>query len=59
MNMLVNFEGTKLVIEECRRAGIQRLIYSSSISVIFNNEELHNVDESIPYVKKVNKTLIF
>lgn len=48
-NLLVNFEGTKIVIDECKKAGVQRLIYSSSVTVIFNWSELRDADEATPY----------
>lgn len=54
MNMLVNFEGTKGIIDECRYAKVKRLIYASSVTVVFNDQELHNADENIPYLLKVD-----
>lgn len=53
--MLINFEGTKGIIEECRRARVRRLIYASSVTVVFNDQELYEAEENLPYLKKVKK----
>lgn len=55
MNMLINYEGTKRVIDACRRAAVTRLIYSSSISVVYRGEEMHFSEESEPYAENVSK----
>lgn len=44
-----NVIGTRNVIEACRRLGIDRLIYTSSPSVVFNGKDMEGVDESTPY----------
>lgn len=44
-----NVEGTRAVLEGCRRGGVGRLVYTSTPSVVFTGEPLVNVDESIPY----------
>ena len=44
-----NSVGTYHVIEGCRRAGVRRLIYTSSPSVIFDGSNHQNADESLPY----------
>ena len=44
-----NVEGTRHVIDACRSAGVPRLIYTSSPSVVFNGEDLPGADESAPY----------
>ena len=48
----VNRVGTERVIEVCRRAGISRLIYTSTPSVAHGGGDLEGVDESIPYPEK-------
>jgi nucleoside-diphosphate-sugar epimerase len=47
-----NVVGTKNVISACRENSIQQLIYTSSPSVIFDDYDMENVDESVPYPKK-------
>jgi len=44
----VNVEGTRGVIAACRDAGVPRLVYTSSPSVVFNGGNLSGVDESAP-----------
>ena len=45
----VNHRGTQNVIEACRKAGVQRLIYVSSASVVYEGRNIENGDESLPY----------
>ncbi|MCP4246066.1 MAG: NAD-dependent epimerase/dehydratase family protein [bacterium] len=45
----INVDGTRNVIDACRRAGVRRLVYTSSPSVIFGEDPLCGVDESQPY----------
>ncbi len=45
----VNVEGTDNVIVACRVAGVRRLVYTSSPSVVYNGGDLAGVDESAPY----------
>lgn len=44
-----NVVGTRNVIEACRLNGVQRLIYTSSPSVIFDGKDMQGIDESVPY----------
>lgn len=44
-----NVTGTQNVIAACRSAGVQRLVYTSSPSVIFNGRDMEGIDESVPY----------
>jgi nucleoside-diphosphate-sugar epimerase len=44
-----NVTGTENVIAACRKNGVQRLIHTSTPSVIFNGRDLQGVDESAPY----------
>ncbi|MCX7816231.1 MAG: NAD-dependent epimerase/dehydratase family protein [Syntrophales bacterium] len=46
---LPNVIGTKNVIEACRSVGVSRLVYTSSASVVFGDEDLEGVDETVPY----------
>ena len=47
-----NVVGTENVIASCRRHDVERLIYTSSPSVIFTGHDLEGVDESTPYAPK-------
>ncbi len=44
-----NVRGTQNVLVACKEQGVERLIYTSSPSVIFDESEMENVDESVPY----------
>jgi nucleoside-diphosphate-sugar epimerase len=44
----VNFGGTSNVTTACRAAGVPRLVYTSSPSVVFNGGNLAGLDESAP-----------
>ncbi|OQY50476.1 MAG: 3-beta hydroxysteroid dehydrogenase [Desulfobacteraceae bacterium 4572_89] len=44
-----NVQGTKNVIEACLTNKVECLIHTSSPSVIFNDSDMENVDESVPY----------
>jgi nucleoside-diphosphate-sugar epimerase len=44
-----NVIGTRNVIEACRLNSVQRLIYTSSPSVIFDGKDMQGIDESVPY----------
>ncbi|KAJ3329556.1 hypothetical protein HDU93_000888 [Gonapodya sp. JEL0774] len=47
----INFQGTQNVLSACLSAGIQNLVYTSSLGVLFETPRngLSNVDESEPY----------
>ena len=44
----VNVEGTRQVLAACRAAGVPRLVYTSSPSVVYSGGDLAGVDESAP-----------
>ena len=44
-----NVVGTRNVIRACRSQYVQRLVHTSTPSVIFNGRHLEGVDESMPY----------
>lgn len=44
-----NVHGTEHVLQACRRAGVPRLVYTSSPSVVFTGADMEGVDESVPY----------
>ncbi len=44
----VNVGGTQNVIAACREAGVPRLVYTSSPSVVYNGGDLAGIDESAP-----------
>lgn len=47
-----NVEGTEHVLQACRAAGIQRLVYTSSPSVVFDGSHAQGIDERYPYPKR-------
>lgn len=44
-----NVEGTRNLIDACRAAGVPKLVYTSSPSVVFHGGDMAGVDESVPY----------
>ncbi|XP_048369633.1 LOW QUALITY PROTEIN: sterol-4-alpha-carboxylate 3-dehydrogenase, decarboxylating [Sphaerodactylus townsendi] len=48
----VNYLGTKAVIEACKEAGVQKLVLTSSASVVFEGTDIKNGTEDLPYAKK-------
>ncbi len=48
----INVEGTRNVVEGCREHGVEKLIHTSSPSVVFGDKDLEGVDESVPYPNK-------
>ena len=44
-----NVVGTRNVINACREKGVERLVYTSSPSVVFDGSDMAGVDESVPY----------
>jgi nucleoside-diphosphate-sugar epimerase len=48
----INTEGTRNVIEACRAAGVAKLVYTSSPSVIYDGLPHENVDETYPYPRR-------
>ncbi len=46
----VNTEGTRMIVNACKRMGVSRLVYTSSCSVILSKKpcELYDVKESFP-----------
>ncbi|XP_078066498.1 sterol-4-alpha-carboxylate 3-dehydrogenase, decarboxylating isoform X2 [Mustelus asterias] len=47
----VNYTGTKTIIEACKEAGVQKLVLTSSASVVFEGSDLKNGSEDLPYAK--------
>ncbi|MEI7731465.1 MAG: NAD-dependent epimerase/dehydratase family protein [Verrucomicrobiota bacterium] len=45
----INVVGTQQVIAACRQHGVNRLVYTSSPSVVFDGKDMEGVDESVPY----------
>jgi nucleoside-diphosphate-sugar epimerase len=44
-----NVQATERVVGACKRAGVKRLIFTSSPSVVASGKDLINADESTPY----------
>ncbi|KAK9393159.1 putative short-chain dehydrogenase/reductase family 42E member 2 [Crotalus adamanteus] len=45
----INVGGTKVVIDVCKSRNISKLIYSSSVTVIFGGDPIEDGDETLPY----------
>ncbi len=45
----INVDGTRNVIEACRRTGVTRLVFTSTPSVIHDGNDKLGIDESVPY----------
>ncbi|XP_060741431.1 sterol-4-alpha-carboxylate 3-dehydrogenase, decarboxylating isoform X4 [Tachysurus vachellii] len=48
----VNVEGTRSVIQACQEAGVQKLVLTSSASVVFEGADIKNGKEDLPYAKR-------
>jgi nucleoside-diphosphate-sugar epimerase len=48
----VNVTGNRNVISACQELGVPRLVYTSSIDVVFDGHPIANGDESLPYPSK-------
>ncbi len=48
----VNVNGNRNVIGACQSQGVKRLIYTSSIDVVFDGTPIRDGDESLPYPKR-------
>lgn len=48
----VNVLGTQHVIDACVAAGVSRLVYTSSIDVVFDGSPIVNGDETLPYARR-------
>lgn len=44
-----NVTGTRYIIDACMSQGVEKLIYTSSPSVVFDNQPHEGIDESYPY----------
>ncbi|KAI1501747.1 3-beta hydroxysteroid dehydrogenase/isomerase family-domain-containing protein [Biscogniauxia marginata] len=53
----VNVEGTRAVIDACRRSGVKALVYTSSASVLSDNRsDLINANEEYPVIRGKKQT---
>ncbi|KAF6731290.1 Sterol-4-alpha-carboxylate 3-dehydrogenase, decarboxylating [Oryzias melastigma] len=48
----VNVVGTQTVIQACMEAGVQKLVLTSSASVVYEGTDIKNGKEDLPYAKK-------
>ncbi|KAK6738969.1 hypothetical protein RB195_020826 [Necator americanus] len=55
----INVDGTALLMECCKRVGVKRFIYTSSVCVIFTNKELINATEDYPYPLESQHTSMY
>ena len=47
----INLHGTENVLAACRKAGVERLVYTSTPSVVFDRQSLEGADERTPYAR--------
>jgi nucleoside-diphosphate-sugar epimerase len=47
--MSINVDGTRNVIDACRRHGVRKMVFTSSSSVVFHMADEAGIDESRPY----------
>ncbi|MBE2184977.1 MAG: NAD-dependent epimerase/dehydratase family protein [Anaerolineae bacterium] len=47
----INVGGTRNVIDACLARGVKKLIYTSSMDVVFDGRPIVNGDESLPYAR--------
>jgi len=45
----VNFTGTKILLDACRKTGVKHFIFTSSLDAIYTGRAMRNIDESVPY----------
>jgi len=48
----INVTGTLNVLAACRQQGVRQLVYTSTPSVVFDQQNLAGVDETIPYATR-------
>ncbi len=48
----INVQGTRNIIAACQNAQVPRLIYTSSVDVVFDGRPIVNGDERLPYPKQ-------
>eukprot|EP00124_Ichthyophonus_hoferi_P004092 Ihof_evm1s411 gene=Ihof_evmTU1s411 len=46
----VNVGGTRVIVDTCRKMGVERLVYTSTTNVVFGSWPIINGDESLPYL---------
>jgi len=45
----INIDGTRTVVEACKKAGVPELVYTSSASVVFSTRSIFGSNEDEPY----------
>jgi sterol-4alpha-carboxylate 3-dehydrogenase (decarboxylating) len=48
----VNLKGTQNIIKVCQECGVQRLVLTSTCSVVYEGVDIKNAPETTPYAKK-------
>lgn len=49
----VNVQGTQAVVEACVAAGVRKLVFTSSVTVVFDGTDLIDVDERLPVTESL------
>lgn len=48
----INVQGTENVLGGCLESGVANLVYTSTPSVVFNEQDIEGADESLPYANR-------
>ncbi|KAI1902696.1 hypothetical protein AGOR_G00018670 [Albula goreensis] len=48
----VNIDGTQTVLKACQEAGVQKMVLTSSASVVYEGTDIKDGKEDLPYAKK-------
>ncbi|KAH9494409.1 hypothetical protein Btru_021867 [Bulinus truncatus] len=48
----INLGGTEAVLKACIQNNVTRLVYTSTYNVVYGGQEIHNGDESLPYLSE-------
>lgn len=48
----INIDGNRTIIAACVEMGVQRLVYTSSMDVVFDGTPIVNGDETLPYPRR-------
>ncbi len=47
-----NIDGTQNILDACLNNGVERLVYTSTPTVVFNRKDIRNGNEELPYAEK-------
>lgn len=50
----VNVQGTRAVVKACQEAGVKKLVFTSTCTIVFEGQSLINIDERLPATSKLD-----